>query len=252
MTDIAAIHREIVKVAWSGGSLAILDVYSPDYTFVGPLAPDVRGPEGERALIAERRASFSDLRFEVHEQLVDGDCVATRWTAYGTHDGPLGPMPPTGRSGSADGVAIALRGREARQRLDDVGRARAAAAADGARAGGGGGGLTASTRSAARRGSSRPGDTAQTRVWGTARVRTSPRSRPARRRRRRSSRSTSSRTSTATRSAWPARTSSSASPPAPCGSGCGAPTSAPRPTAAAQPILLDSSHRPPAYGLAAT
>jgi predicted ester cyclase len=108
MKDIAAIHREILEVAWSGGSQAIIDeVYAPDYTFVGPLAPDVTGPEGERALIAERRATFSDLRFEVHEQLVDGDRVATRWTAYGTHDGPLGPMAPTGRSGSADGVAIA-------------------------------------------------------------------------------------------------------------------------------------------------
>jgi steroid delta-isomerase-like uncharacterized protein len=108
MTDIAAIHREILESAWSGGSQAVIDErYADDYTFDGPL-DQVTGKDGERAMIAGYLATFPDLTFRVHEQLVDGDRVASRWTATGTHEGPFGELPPTGRRGEAiGGVSIA-------------------------------------------------------------------------------------------------------------------------------------------------
>jgi steroid delta-isomerase-like uncharacterized protein len=108
--DIAAAHREILEGAWSGGSTAIVDeLYASDYVFVGPLVPEgMHGPEGEKALIASYRESFPDLKFTVHEQLVDGEKVATRWTAVGTQLGELAGIPPTGRTGEAvGGVSIA-------------------------------------------------------------------------------------------------------------------------------------------------
>src|ERR1051325_9380217 len=101
VTDIAAAHREILEVAWSGGSRAIIDeLYADDYEFMGPLLDEpARGPEGEQELIDGYRVAFPDLRFVVDEQLVDGDRVATRWTATGTHSGDLRGIAPTNRSG---------------------------------------------------------------------------------------------------------------------------------------------------------
>src|SRR4051794_25239740 len=99
MSDIAAIHKQILEGAWSGGDDAVIDeVYADDYTFVGPLNR-ISGRDAERAMIAGYLEAFPDLRFTVHEQLVDGDRVASRWSAVGTQEGALGPFPATGKTG---------------------------------------------------------------------------------------------------------------------------------------------------------
>ena len=42
------------------------------------------------------RATFPDLHIEVDQLIGEGDLVATRWTATGTHSGPLAGVPATG------------------------------------------------------------------------------------------------------------------------------------------------------------
>lgn len=42
--------------------------------------------------------SFSDLTYAIEELVGEGDLVAARWTATGTHDGELGGIEPTGRT----------------------------------------------------------------------------------------------------------------------------------------------------------
>jgi len=117
MSGIAAISREILEGAWSGGPFDE-GPYAPDYVFVGPLVPDgVHGAEGERELIAGYRRSFPDLTFAVEEQIVDGDRVVSRWTASGTHEGEFAGIAPTGRRGVVGGVSIA---RFAGDRLTNV------------------------------------------------------------------------------------------------------------------------------------
>jgi steroid delta-isomerase-like uncharacterized protein len=51
-------------------------------------------------------SAFSDGRFIVQEQMADGDCVVTRWTAAGTHDGELMGMPSTGKAVEIAGITI--------------------------------------------------------------------------------------------------------------------------------------------------
>jgi predicted ester cyclase len=48
----------------------------------------------------------SDLRFTAEDQFVSGDRVATRWTARGTHDGPVGPIAATGKAIVVEGTII--------------------------------------------------------------------------------------------------------------------------------------------------
>ena len=57
-------------------------------------------------MLAGMLAAFSDLHFTMEDQFTVGDRVATRWTAKGTHDGPLGPLDPTGKQVTIEGMIM--------------------------------------------------------------------------------------------------------------------------------------------------
>lgn len=50
--------------------------------------------------------AFPDIRFSIEEQFAHGDKVSIRWTATGTHDGPLGDIEATGKRVQIDGLII--------------------------------------------------------------------------------------------------------------------------------------------------
>ena len=50
--------------------------------------------------------AFPDVHFAVEELLTVGDIVVTRWHARGTHGGPFGPVPATGKSFSIDALIL--------------------------------------------------------------------------------------------------------------------------------------------------
>jgi steroid delta-isomerase-like uncharacterized protein len=95
---------------YSGGDLSLVEeLFDTDYTNHEPTAPNggwPRGPEGPRTIADAYRAAFPDIHFTIEEQLADGDKVVTRWTAHGTHTGPLMGMPPSGRSVAVTGTSI--------------------------------------------------------------------------------------------------------------------------------------------------
>ncbi|NUO38985.1 MAG: ester cyclase [Gemmatimonadaceae bacterium] len=64
----------------------------------------VRGVEAWKALLQGFLTAFPDLKFTIDDYVADGDRVAMRWHATGTHRGPLGPVPPTNRPVEIDGV----------------------------------------------------------------------------------------------------------------------------------------------------
>lgn len=93
------------------GQLALADeICSPDYVNIDPYAPPggwPRGPEGTRALVTTYRTAFPDLQFTLEDQIAEGTQVVTRWTARGTHSGPLpGGIGPTGRPAVVTGISI--------------------------------------------------------------------------------------------------------------------------------------------------
>src|SRR5688572_3889511 len=102
----ALVQREMEM--FSTGDLSIADeIYSEEYVGYDPAQPEpIRGIEAAKAEVAGYRAAFSDLTVTLDHQVVEGDYVATRWTARGTHDGELFGVAPTGNSVSTSGITI--------------------------------------------------------------------------------------------------------------------------------------------------
>jgi steroid delta-isomerase-like uncharacterized protein len=93
-----ALVRAWVEV-WNTGDLDAVDgLLAPGFVRHDPNAPEVHGAAEERQLIAMYRAAFPDLRFTVDAIVAEGDTVAVRLTAVGTHRGELLGIPPTGKA----------------------------------------------------------------------------------------------------------------------------------------------------------
>lgn len=72
-----------------------------------------RGPGGasmdlamHRGALAASLAALPDFRLTIEEQIAAGGAVVTRWSAEGTHAGPLFGIPPTGRRVTASAIHI--------------------------------------------------------------------------------------------------------------------------------------------------
>ena len=104
-----AIARRFIEETFNKGNLAVLDeIVAPDHKDLGPgglpgLPP---GPEGSKQLVSMYRNAFPDIHITVEDQIADGDKVASRWTARGTHKGALTGIPPTGKSAVVTGMGI--------------------------------------------------------------------------------------------------------------------------------------------------
>ena len=95
-----AIVRRFYDEVWVGGNLDAADeVFAADYVRHDLRATQAEpGPEGQKRIAADFRAAFPDLSFAVDFLLAEGDLVAGRWTATGTHLGSWAGVAPTGRT----------------------------------------------------------------------------------------------------------------------------------------------------------
>jgi predicted ester cyclase len=95
--------------AWNARDLDAFDeIIAPGSVDHDPQNPfsEMRGPAGAKRTAGMYHAAFSDGRFEVQEQIAEGDFVVTRWSARGTNDGELMGMQPTGKSVQIAGITI--------------------------------------------------------------------------------------------------------------------------------------------------
>ena len=101
-------HERIWIEGLNRGDVSHADrVFAADCTMhLTGVAQPIHGVAAWKETVAGLLAAFPDLHFTIEDQLTDGDRVAIRWHATGTHGGPLGPVPATGRSISLDGLII--------------------------------------------------------------------------------------------------------------------------------------------------
>ena len=103
----ATARRALEEIETQGDIEAIKEVFTPDYRGHDPVnEEDTRGHEGLLEEASAYRAAFPDLRYTVEDQLAEGDMVASRWTARGTHRGELMGIAPTGNEFEVTGITI--------------------------------------------------------------------------------------------------------------------------------------------------
>lgn len=103
-----AIIRRLMDEVWNQRKLNVLDeICAPNFIIYDPSVPDLsRGPAGAKQYIGLFCAAFPDIQITVDDLFAEGDKVALRWSARGTHTGELMGIAPTGRPVAVTGHAI--------------------------------------------------------------------------------------------------------------------------------------------------
>ena len=106
--ETLALNRKLFDAWSSRDPKKWSDCFSDDAIFHCDNLPSTP-LKGRAELLAAHQGyltAFPDLHFEVEQEIADGAFVVTRWKSLGTHLGPLGPIPPTGKQSATPGCSI--------------------------------------------------------------------------------------------------------------------------------------------------
>lgn len=107
LDDNKAIVDEFIQALFSRGEFDAVERYlAPEFVNRDP-SPGYPGDrEGFRKVAADFRDAFPDWHSEVHELIAERDLVVERFTAGGTHRGPVMGVAPTGQAVTLPGINI--------------------------------------------------------------------------------------------------------------------------------------------------
>jgi predicted ester cyclase len=91
--------RRALEEIYAKGDLELADeLIHPDFVDHEPAHPgQPTGPESVRRTVQQLHSAFGDLRFEVEDEIGEGDKVVQLVTMSGRHTGPLMGREPTGQ-----------------------------------------------------------------------------------------------------------------------------------------------------------
>jgi predicted ester cyclase len=91
--------RRVLAEIYAKGDLELADeLVHPDFVDHEPAHPDQpTGPESVKQTVRRLQAAFGGLRFEVEDEIAEGDKVVQLVTMRGRHTGPLIGREPTGK-----------------------------------------------------------------------------------------------------------------------------------------------------------
>jgi predicted SnoaL-like aldol condensation-catalyzing enzyme len=102
-----ALVRWWYEEVWGKGNLAAVDEFmAPNYVEHPSLPGLPPGPEGLKQTLAAYRTASPDLQNTLDDIFVEGDRVALRWSASGTHLGDWLGIPPTGNHFTMSGISV--------------------------------------------------------------------------------------------------------------------------------------------------
>jgi steroid delta-isomerase-like uncharacterized protein len=107
-TDNKAIARRVMDELWTQGKLESIDqLYADNCVFHDlSMSDDIRGRDGMRQYARMYRTACPDLSCTPEDFVIEGDKVAVRWEAHGTHRGDFMGVAPTGKQVHFRGIQI--------------------------------------------------------------------------------------------------------------------------------------------------
>ena len=99
--------RRALDEVFAQGSLDTVDeIFHPDFVNheAGPRTPP--GPGGLKMTVAWLHSSFSDLLYDIKDEIVEGDKVVVRVISSGRHTGEFIGFPPTGKTFAVEQIHI--------------------------------------------------------------------------------------------------------------------------------------------------
>ena len=103
-----ALARRLFEEVWNSKNLAVLDeLVASNYVFHNSVQT-LYGPQGFKQFATTYHIAFPEAHFTIEDAIAEGDTVALRWCARGTHTGELLGIPPTGKEVVVTGMTISL------------------------------------------------------------------------------------------------------------------------------------------------
>lgn len=91
---------------WNAGNAAGGRALARDFVDHRPIERFPADRDGHIAMALDWHRAFPDMTFQIHDVIVEGDKLVARYSAQGTHAGPLSGVAPTGRHVSLTGIDI--------------------------------------------------------------------------------------------------------------------------------------------------
>jgi steroid delta-isomerase-like uncharacterized protein len=98
--EIKALERRLYEECNKGkaAAMAVIDeLYATDLVYHSSTGRDIRGVKDYKQHVSDMYSAFPDFHFTIDDMVVEGDKVAVRFTATGTHKGEFRGIPPTNK-----------------------------------------------------------------------------------------------------------------------------------------------------------
>ena len=108
MSNNKTVGRSFFEEMLAKGKWALAEeLTTPDVVMHHPASPTpISGREAVVGLLQAFRAGFPNLNIVAEDIFGEGDKVAVRWRATGTHTANLFGIPPTGKSMNVAGISV--------------------------------------------------------------------------------------------------------------------------------------------------
>ena len=102
-----ALSRRVIEDIINKQNPALADeLIDPNFVDHGIAGKGFKGPEGFKQYITTLITAFPDLNLTIDDMVAEGDKVAMRLTAQGTHKGDFMGIAPTGKQVTMSGIVI--------------------------------------------------------------------------------------------------------------------------------------------------
>ena len=98
--EIKALERRLYEECNKGkaAAMAVIDeLYATDLVYHSSTGRNIRGIKDYKQHVSDMYSAFPDFHFTIDDMVVEGDKVAVRLTATGTHKGEFRGIPPTNK-----------------------------------------------------------------------------------------------------------------------------------------------------------